>query len=331
MSFSCLPAYSVRAARYITHGSFPYYTNSFLPLERRTIDLINPSSDALYRDFTFLVRPCMRCTRKMARGARLIMFELGIRQRAMDEEEVVAMFPEDLNFGGDHFTKPTFGYHIDNYPAALNLGAANSPIFLPAVHDGASVEEEVNTLVRHGFLVEQYNALEFYEWSWELSSGSLGGADNIIVLVQAYERKKQDVACQGDLALSPVSAVSIIEAPVVIYARNCNGASDDTIDKQIWVVFSQEWHAVGQRTIVYRLQVSDFVIEPLRVYVAGSGQCGTRCLDSSVVDDVVAWSYEHRRVGSASELENEDPNKSRMVMIHHYVKCAPDKSAKKML
>ncbi|KAJ7471246.1 hypothetical protein B0H11DRAFT_1919807 [Mycena galericulata] len=172
-----------------------YYSNNSLPSTRRSIDSIDPLSSAPFRDLSFIVRPCTSCTRKIVRGARLIAFEQDIRHRHTDEADLRHIFPTSRYLGGDHLTKAVRGYRADDYPVDLEFGDKTGAIYMPAVrcsklvlpvayadgsavvHSGSSVEVEVRNLEERGFLVERYDALQYFEWSWELSTGSIFGGD----------------------------------------------------------------------------------------------------------------------------------------------------------
>ncbi|KAJ7490172.1 hypothetical protein B0H11DRAFT_1912190 [Mycena galericulata] len=184
-----------------------YYNNTFVPVTRRTIDFIDPLSDPPYGELSFFVRPCGPCTMKIARGTRLIIFEDNLRSRCRDEPEARAIFPSAYYLGGDHLTKALLGYRRIDYPSDFEYNTKTGPIYVPAVrcsslslpvahngehivHDGSALEEEVAALRRRGLSVEQYDALQYFEWSWELSSGSLygGGFNRIEALPPQDER-----------------------------------------------------------------------------------------------------------------------------------------------
>ncbi|KAJ7502477.1 hypothetical protein B0H11DRAFT_2223391 [Mycena galericulata] len=172
-----------------------YYSNNSLPFTRRSIDSIDPLSSSPFRDLSFIVRPCTACARKIVRGARLIAFEQDIRHRHIEEAELRHIFPSSRYLGGDHLTKAVRGYRADDYPSDLMFGDKTGAIYMPAVrcakltlpiayadgspvvHNGSSVESEVRNLEERGFFVERYDALQYFEWSWELSSGSTFGGD----------------------------------------------------------------------------------------------------------------------------------------------------------
>lgn len=176
-----------------------YYSNIFQPGARRSIELIDPLSGPPFRNLSFVIRPCAACTIQIARAARLIAFEQDFRQRFVDDSEFRSVFPNARYFGGDHLTKATEGYRADEYPPDIDFTDKTGAIYMPAVrcsklilpaayadgspvvHDGASVEYEVRNTQDRGFFVERYDALQYFEWSWELSVGTiLGGPFNTI-------------------------------------------------------------------------------------------------------------------------------------------------------
>ncbi|KAJ7221913.1 hypothetical protein C8J57DRAFT_1253838 [Mycena rebaudengoi] len=175
-----------------------FYSNSHLPVGNPTLDFIDVNSDAPYRDLNFVIRPCADCAVKIIRGARLIRFEQDLRNaQCLDVAEMSTMFVQSSDSGDTGFyTKPTEGYSRYDYPP---LSDNTAPIYLTAVRcsglmlppvflngelvspDASVVEETVRQLDAAQCVVDRYDAMEFMEWSWEFSAGSLyGGVFGVI-------------------------------------------------------------------------------------------------------------------------------------------------------
>ncbi|KAJ7221921.1 hypothetical protein C8J57DRAFT_1536489 [Mycena rebaudengoi] len=148
-------------------------------LEMRTlVDILSAPLSSFNR------RIGIACGIKIIKGARLIEFERAMDAMVMSDEARAATyaFPTRTT-AAVHVTKPE-GYRAVSYQFSSLLSGHTAPIFIPASFGCGGVPTysmNSNLEATYSFTYSEdqheesllnYDALEYFEWSWELSLGS---------------------------------------------------------------------------------------------------------------------------------------------------------------
>ncbi|KAJ7197503.1 hypothetical protein C8J57DRAFT_1545208 [Mycena rebaudengoi] len=166
-----------------------HYSSSATSLTRPSIDSISQESDALYRDLRVFIRPCTACATMIIRGARLIALEQQIKDGRYPAISADQLFADPLvHRPGHHLTKAVSGYSASDYAVDRRFTGKTAPIYVSAIQcasllrgnenivriaSGVHLECYIRAEVASGRVFPRYDALEYFEWSSELSLGNL--------------------------------------------------------------------------------------------------------------------------------------------------------------
>ncbi|KAJ7205108.1 hypothetical protein C8J57DRAFT_1259055 [Mycena rebaudengoi] len=166
-----------------------HYSASAASLTRATVDYISVDSDRPFSEIRFFIRPCASCAVMLIRGARLVVIEQQIKDGRYPGVSPESFFEDPLvHPRGHHLTKADSGYSSSDYSVDRRFTAKTAPIYVSAIRcaalssrigalgvlsAGIQLEQLVQAEIAAGHVLPRYDALEFFEWSAELSLGNL--------------------------------------------------------------------------------------------------------------------------------------------------------------